>query len=335
MRMKTLCASVIVAAGLASNVYAEKLEAYREIFQVTWENDAFVGKDGGYTNGIGLGYAKGPVSAFDDETLPRWLQFLASDLPNYNSPGFKYAASYLFGQGMQTPFEIEDVIPDPDDFPYAGVLFWDARLHFIGDRVAYEPSLFLGIVGDLSGAEQAQKLIHKMTGSTAPKGWDYQLENEPIVNVGYLTRWRSFTGDGIVEWDVVPSLGFNAGNLKSDVKAGLNFRIGKSLGTSWAMADVLADREADPLAGMLSGSWYVSVGVGAEYAFNDLLVQGNTWKSGPGLDINHERWIWGASLSYSFGDWSAILNLAKRSNRSADKDDDEEFGSLSIAWVID
>ncbi len=335
MHAKTTCLGLAISL-ISLVAQAEEMDDYREIYQVTWENDIFSGEDGRYTNGLGFSWGKGPVDEFNDDVLPGWLQTLASPLPGYNDPGYDFAISYTISQVMQTPTEIDRSEPDPDDYPYAGLLSWGARMHFVGDDIAYEPNLLLGVVGPWSLAEQSQKLIHKITDSTEPEGWDEQLRNEPVINLGFITRWRTFkSSPGGLEWDVVPRVGAFAGNLRSLVVGSVNFRIGGGLGESWSQSGVLVGRNPDPLTGSGRGSWYVSVGAGAQYVFNALLVEGNTWKSSPGLDLEHSQNFWGASASYSFGKISVILNYVDRSDRAEQASGGETFGSLSVAWALD
>ena len=335
MLLRRTCLVLCISVS-GSVVLAEQADNYREIYQVTWENDIFVGDDGRYTNGLGFSWAKGPTDRIDDDLAPGWIQTLVSPLPAFNSPGYKYAASSTVSQVMQTPSDIDAPNPDPDDYPYAGLLSWGTRLYFIGDDVAHEPSLLLGVVGELSLAEQSQKLIHDLTDSTDPQGWDYQLGNEPIVNVGHITRWRTLKGSfGGLEWDVIPRAGGYIGNLRSLVTGSANVRIGRGLGRSWSQSDVMVARNPDPMAGGAPGSWSLSVGGGAQYVFNAILVEGNTWRSSRGLDLEHNQHFWGASFSYSFGKWSAIFDYVNRSDRSKQATGGEEFGSFSIAWALD
>ena len=334
--MRKLCLAFVVAVFFGASVSAETLPNYREIYQFTWENDIASGDDGRYTNGFAFGYSKGPFDQFDESSLPSWIRTLASPLPFYDDPSYRKAASHIFGQTMQTPDDITIAELQKDDLPYAGFLFWQGRLYFINSDWGHETTLTLGVVGELSGAEQLQTLVHDITGSDDPEGWDNQLSNEPVVNLGYSVRKQLFTFQGrYLEWDIVPQLVVQAGNLTSNVGAGVNFRFGENLNATWGTSSLISGRKPDPLAGNVEGSWYFSIGAGGQYVVNDLLVEGNTWESSHGLSVKHERTLYSVAASYSFGNWAVIWNFSSRSETAKELDGSEEFGSLSIAMVLD
>lgn len=82
----------------------------------------FVGTDGGYTNGLYVTL----YGVYDENSqrlanLP-WYLRLQKSMHNVHSNA-TYVEVNSFGQTMVTPSDITMVPPDPDDTPYAGVLF--------------------------------------------------------------------------------------------------------------------------------------------------------------------------------------------------------------------
>ncbi len=114
------------------------------------------------TNGIGLSWAHAGFTEFSPDNIPRWLHYLSKDLYIGTMPGKQRAVSYAIDQLMQTPSDIKIPALIENEAPYAGLLVWSGNLHAFDDRVADGLSLTLGVVGPLSGAEQAQKWVHAL-----------------------------------------------------------------------------------------------------------------------------------------------------------------------------
>ena len=81
-----------------------------------------------------------------------------------------------------------------DDQPYAGVLYVDSMLYARKDRWAHVWQLKLGVVGPASQAEDVQKDFHDLIGGDEPMGWDTQLPDEPVINVGYTAAHLTAAG---------------------------------------------------------------------------------------------------------------------------------------------
>ena len=56
-------------------------------FTVTLENDAFLNKDTGYTNGIGVSWAHAGFTEFSPDNTPPWLHYLSKNLYISTMPG--------------------------------------------------------------------------------------------------------------------------------------------------------------------------------------------------------------------------------------------------------
>ena len=154
----------------------------------TFENDVLTGSDNNYTNGFGLSYVSGELDSYGEDSFVRkWSDFW-SFLPFVEDEGYTTYASWTVAQEMHTPDDITDPNPPLDDQPYAGVLYVDSILYARKDRWAHAWQLKLGVVGPASHADDLQKDIHDLMGGDEPMGWDTQLPDEPIINVGYTGR---------------------------------------------------------------------------------------------------------------------------------------------------
>ena len=82
----------------------------------------------------------------------------------------QYAYSIELGSQIWTPKNIKFFNPQPDQRPYAGLLYIQGKLHYITQENALKTSLLLGTVGPNSYAEQLQTFIHKYISSPTPNG---------------------------------------------------------------------------------------------------------------------------------------------------------------------
>jgi len=93
-------------------------------------------------------------------------------------------------QLMYTPLDLRNKDQVEGRHPYAGYLAGFVGKRWIEDvrphlTVWDDLELQLGVLGPSSGAEQAQKFIHKLIGSKNPAGWDHQLKDEPEIQAIY------------------------------------------------------------------------------------------------------------------------------------------------------
>ena len=274
-------------------------------FTVTLENDVFVGKDTGYTNGFALSWAQAGFTEFSPDNLPRWLHYLGKDLYISTMPGKQRAVSYTIGQLMQAPSDLTIPTLIENEAPYAGLLFWSANLHAFDERVADRLSLTLGVVGPLSGAEQTQKWVHDVTGADEPKGWDNQIENEPVFQVSAerLLRLAKFHTDKTVGMDVIGIGNGAVGTIESYLAVGIGARLGRGLDRSFPTASFLPGRQVNPLAGSVTGGWYVFANVQGRFVANDIGINGNTFKDSHSVPLEH----WQAAATAVFVVSSVIV----------------------------
>lgn len=208
---------IIIAVLLSGILHAKKLDSLAHTnhkeFYLDWDNDIFASTDHYYSQGLHL----------------FWTDPMFRKNPlNHVMLRLKNADNY-FGIGlvqeMYTPKDIVDTLLNTIDRPYAGTLF--LRSYFIssvpGKRLKLTTQFDLGILGPLSGAAQAQRIIHEWTGSTPPEGWDFQIDNRPYINYNLLLDFGLLTGQ-FFELNGISRV--RAGNIHDDLRLGLNFRTG-------------------------------------------------------------------------------------------------------------
>ena len=329
----------VVWINLIFVLYSSAIHAEIDWVAVSLDNDIFVGTDEGYTNGLFASWYK--IAATQSNQQPSQQQFLQ---PGWLvkllqwSLGDQQAAitvnSYTLGQVMVTPEDITAENPDPDDVPYGGLLFLSSTHMTVHDRYTDKISSTIGIVGPASGAGRAQTFIHKATGSAEPKGWEHQLDNEIVFKLGRSKLYRGWVSknqqrDVLTYWDV------GVGTLESSIGTGLIYRFGRAMEQSYPT--VLSSKISNAMA--INRGYYGFIGLGAKYTFNQIFVDGNTFKDGPSVDAEPFRINGVIGFAYSWDQLSITVAIQDVSlGESVFNNDDvfgDQFGTLTLAWKTD
>jgi lipid A 3-O-deacylase len=246
-------------------------------FSIRWENDTFGGTDANYTNGIALALTQ------KGEGLGGGVWKL------FNDPEGERFATYDLGQLQFTPNDIGRQIPDPTDRPYAGFLYLGITTYLKQDESLHGLKLLAGVVGPASGSELIQKLTHRLFGYNMPKGWNFQLKNEPVVNLLYEYR-RKFaltSRETAVGIEMIPAGGAMLGNYMIQVQAETQFRLGYHLPDDFG-ASVLRGIGYLPFPGDdgKRHAWgvYAFAGGSGSLVARNLTLDGNTFANSPSVD---------------------------------------------------
>ncbi|MDX1409237.1 MAG: lipid A deacylase LpxR family protein, partial [Saprospiraceae bacterium] len=159
----------------------------------SWDNDLFVGEDGRYTNGVRLSWLGDTHDHCESgDSVTCHVAGFLNPMPGIRLEDNHQALAVGLEQTMVTPSDITRSEPQYDDVPYVGytnlelgMFSWNTD-HLVGYGVR------IGTTGPDSGAEQSQKVIHKITGSKEPKGWDNQLGPDVIGGVMAVYANRFF-----------------------------------------------------------------------------------------------------------------------------------------------
>jgi lipid A 3-O-deacylase len=252
------------------------------IFNMVWENDKFAGTDQGYTNGIRFSW----LSA--EENMPAWSRNVADMLPL--APEGHKRISVALGQSMFAPQNLISTTPVAGEQPYAGWLYGSVGMVSDTGSTLDNVMLTLGVVGPLSGAEQTQKFVHRLTDSQDPKGWDNQLENEPGIILTYERKWR-----GMIEAspfgigaDVTPHMGVNLGNINTDASVGATFRLGYDLPADYGSPRIRPSLPgSDFFIPAENAGGYLFATVGGRAVARNIFLDGNTFEDSPSVDKKH------------------------------------------------
>lgn len=304
-----------------------------EFIALIFENDFFVGDDAGYTNGLGLTFGKGPFRDFDGNNLPSWLYQATKGLYISTMKNKQRGVGHMFFQRMQTPQDINSKELISDDIPYAGLLAWQGTLYAWDDQVSDQLSLYLGAVGPIAVAEQSQTLMHGLLGSDEPQGWDQQIGNEPIFKIEAQRAWNLYRSTNSKrQLDIIGLYGAGIGNLESATKAGLAIRWGSSLARSFSTFSLDADRHANSLAISMENNFYLFLGGKLGVVFNNILIEGNTFKDSHSAPLEHYQNQISAGVAWNIGRISTIFQLSSISSQTKFTNERDTFGAMSFSY---
>jgi lipid A 3-O-deacylase len=332
-------AFVALASCCAIGCVTQSTGTYDGAVTVIVENDTFTGSDNNYTNGIGAGWSSNEINTYDDERfVRRWAKFW-SFLPFVSDDGSQTYASWSVAQEMHTPDDITDPNPPEDDQPYAGVLYLDNVLYARRDRTTHAWSLKVGVVGPASQADNVQDWFHEVIGSDEPMGWDTQLPNEPIVNVGYSVGHLWAQGDvgKSASWRLVPLGTVALGNYFTGVAGGMYGEVGWNLVDAMGTTALRSGFNAASTVGVgpVEG-WSVAFfgGLGGYGVAYYLPLDGTMFHDSRSVDS--EPFVGTGTIGVVVRHRGLVLSLAGTflTDTFETERDNPEFGTLSLSWYF-
>ena len=105
-------------------------------------------------------------------------------------------AGLSVAQLMYTPGEISSARPNPNDRPYAGLLYGGLIHELWGERDLIVLELDAGLVGPYSFADFAQTEWHRVLGIGLPQGWAHQIPTALVLQLG--VEWKHLLVQGAI-----------------------------------------------------------------------------------------------------------------------------------------
>jgi hypothetical protein len=337
--------TIAVLAAVPLPGQEKKPQAPPGIFSLYIENDLAAGTDRDYTNGLKalwvspeLGEGEGRLRA------PGWIDFLSRRLPLIQTQDARRFFSLSLAQAMYTPEDITRPVPDPSDRPYAGFLYAGLAVHSMDAGSLDTAEIDLGVVGPLSLAGDIQRLWHHTFGWDKPRGWAYQIKNEPVLALTYdhmqkILRPRTEEGFGR---DAIVHAGATLSNVFTGAMAGLEFRLGWNLPGDFGSAHIqpgsdsaaLFDERGLRLPGKRPFGFHFFLALEGKAVVRDLFLDGNSFRSGPRVDKLPlvGQVVAGAALRYkrlklSYG--YVFLSKEFTTQRGT-----QTYGSLNLAFML-
>ena len=332
----TLALSLFVSMDVFS---VDILEPSKNWGEFTFENDAFgviEPSDDGYTSGIAYAWGKAPVERFTDINIPAWLRYISDwTYINQGAEG-RYMVSYSIQQTMYTPTNLQEESLIIEDRPYVGLLLWQVKLRQFNGDVATSLTFDFGAAGPVALAKETQAATHDIISATEANGWDNQINNEPVFRMSfeYFKRLTVLPLSDSITVDTSIYTQAGIGNLSSDLGVGLIFRLGSGLEDTFSIVNPTASHSANPytLISSQDFNWQVFLSLNGRYGFNDITLNGNTFKSSHSVDLIHEQGLFSVGFAMRWRSWGLLFSTLRGSKQFDEQRDDTNFATVSISY---
>jgi len=317
---------LLIAGAALFCAAAAPADAEETFASVLFQNDAFLGRDGGgYTSGAFISRMRVAAPGESGVSPALLLEPIVSGL---GMPPATLASSTL-GQYMVTPRDLTRRDPDPNDAPYMGALiFRSAQVYVHDDDIADMVAVNVGVIGPAAGAKQTQRFAHRITGSRHALGWDRQGPNKALVGVERYRAWRfawGAAGAGAANGDVVTLAGGALGNVESSLGGTVLLRYGAGLDRSFPTVARVAAQFADPF--VIGGGWFAYSGLSADRVFDDTPQR-------DGARFRKARWVAVAGMAYGWTHSSLTFSL-QNASLLVESISRQSYGSITYSWRME
>ncbi len=295
------------------------------IFTLQGENSSVSAQkltDRYYTNGLHFGYQ----SAQDTYSG-------LSKLSNGLWGNGHVRLSVNITQQIYTPADTGVSNPPLKDRPYAGVLLGTISAVQDSARARSSVGLQFGVVGSSALGETVQNGFHDLIGQTGNRGWHTQLHDEPVFAVQAARVWRLPTGSLLgFDTDILPGVATTLGNLKVNLEAGMNIRLGQGLQSDYGAPRINALGGGDAFRRNSGLGWYVFAGAGGQAVAHDITLDGNSFKTSRSVGLNQFVGQFDAGLAIlAFGTRLSYTQVIQTQDFRHQKGGPHEFGSLALS----
>jgi hypothetical protein len=301
------------------------------VFSLTEENDFFNSTDRWYTQGAKLAFLQA------DNDVPKWTRCLFDHVTELGFSTGAERIGYQFGQSIFTPADTHSSEQLLDDRPYAGWLYTgfivQRRGLGLGDHLTLENfQMDIGIIGPESAGDQMQTWYHHR----APRGWEYQLKDEPGLALKYgracliplPTEERRYL-------DVIPHGGLSAGNVDTSFRAGTTVRAGYNLPDNFGVQpiDSLFTKEGGWSPSQQGRRWgvYVFTGVEGRAQLYSAFLDGNVFRESQHIDKEIFVGEWRSGLVVVLNHVEIAYTHIYRTREFEGQPEGQVYGSISVA----
>jgi hypothetical protein len=306
------------------------------------ENDYFAGADSNYTSGLKLTWSSAVRDDYPDVWPHRWFYPVIRYLPFEKTPDRRRNISVSLGQNIYTPLDIEAEEVIEDDRPYAGISYFSFGFHNRIDRDMDTLEMVLGIVGPSSYAEECQEAVHNIFDDIDPKGWDNQLDNEPVLNIIYEYK-KKITQSGLAGGfghDLILNTGGTLGNAMIFYNLGLNLRLG------WNLPDDFGNYPIRPASAINAAfdakdprysaqnqiGIYLFATTEGRAVMHNIFLDGNTFTDSHSVDSKPVVADCMGGLGIIAGPSQIYFAYVYRSKEFDDQEESQKFGSINISY---
>ncbi len=296
------------------------------------ENDLYGdGKDRWYTNGFRLAFA---YPAGREPALFSWIEDVLPGGPEVA----RSDAFFAIGQHMFTPADITRKRLLASDRPWAGWLYLEVGVSGSKGPMQETLTLSVGVTGPASLARQTQKLVHRLTGSPQPRGWEFQLRTEPTLQLFYERAWflKLFDLGTGAALDVSPRLGADLGSVFIDGNGGVVIRLGNFLPAALPpRINPSATGAGKILRPRSEGiGWYLFAGFEGRAVARNLFLDGNTFARSHSVAKRTAVRELSAGVALSFHRFALSYTFVRRSREFALQPEGQGFGSINLSLAF-
>lgn len=251
-----------------------------------------------YTAGFKFTWTSPDLSEYEEQNGNNSHKItVMKHLPLMSKPGRLRTVSLSLIHLMYTPRNIESCHLIDDDRPYAGITQAAIGFHSRNERLMDTLELDLGILGPHSYAENVQRGIHKLFDCPRPMGWEYQLDDELLLNLFYERKWRlghiplsEHTGI-----DFIPHAGAALGNAYTGINTGGQVRFGWNLPNDFGTYTIrpgsdsnapINDKDPRFFRRHTRFGMHVFAGLEGYAVIRDVTLDGNTFRESHHVDKN-------------------------------------------------
>lgn len=312
--------SVITSSAYGQDASTDKTGGPDAVERATWrfefDNDFFFNKDNKISNAWSLQKHSAVAGSWGAlQGFPDFIRRWGEKMPTLTDDGLYYRVGVAIGQIIQTPDDQSRSDLIEGDVPYAGALTLQTTWYAFNNDEFRGFEVIAGAVGPLSLAEQTQKTGHKLFDGTEPKGWDNQLETEPVFNLNYMRKQKIWhQGDPASHaFDAAISGDVGLGNLFTQASAALELRFGYNMPQGFVymphpiglgMNYVAALKPANPGA----ASFYATLVLRGSAVARNIFLDGNMFRDSHRVEkeplvglavvgLHYERNTWGIHFS--------------------------------------
>ena len=188
----------------------------------------------------------------------------------------------------------------------------------------------------------ANTFLAYIIGSDEPMGWDYQIENQIVFNLGYqghrlISRHNTEpSNSGLSQYDFSGVGRINAGNYQSELAIGSVARWGNNLAHNFGTTGFSPGKFVD--IGMLSSSptgYFLFTGIEGRYRINDITIEGDRPSEVPDSNVEHLQATAVIGGIYYQHKWGVSLSFAITTPEfKEDKHSSSSIGSLEVFWRL-
>lgn len=327
---------LLIVNVLAMSVAHSQSKLEWETFSFTLDNDLFTLTNGDryYTNGMHFRFESKPFDEFNYSTTPLLILPILNGLPLAGDAFNQRVLAHQFGQVMITPSDITVTEPQPNDMPYAGMLYFATDLSARNGEYADTVRFTGGIVGPWSKADDTQRFVHRVIDTNTPNGWEFQLHNELVFNFMYERRKPFLMGKtrrGFnYQWINIRQAEFGTINTGAELSLALLIT---EVGTPQAhKVQPSAAQNTYLFRTDLRQGYFGLFGITGRLTLRNIFLDGNTYRDSPSVE---KEWL-SAGIFYGVGyatqKWDVSASWVRESKRFETQDEGFNYGSVTVTY---